>query len=116
MKTLTYTTAIVMAMAATSVFAHHPSLDTNPNYDMVTDQLEVVESPHLDMDVYDMGATEAAGDDALAEINPTQSGFRPEQTQDGTMTMDEPPQEGDGPGMDAAAAAGTMELMEDVGQ
>lgn len=116
MKTLTYTAAIVMAMAATSVFAHHPSADTNPNYDIVDAQLEAVESPHQDMDVYDMGSTTAAGDDALAEINPTQSGFTPEQTQDGTMTMDEPPQEGDGPGMDAAAGAGTIDLIENVAQ
>ena len=114
MKTLTYTTALVMAMAATSVFAHHPSEGTNPNFEVVDAIL--ADTPHDEMLAADMGSTTAAGDDALAEINPTQSGFTPEQTQNGTMTMDDPPQEGDGPGMDAAAAAGTMELMEDVGQ
>jgi len=114
MKTLTYTTAIFMAMVATSVFAHHPSLDTNPNYDIVDAQLEAVESPHLDMDVSDMGATTDAGDSDMATSTQGQAGFTSgdEDSQAGTMTLDQP-QEGPGPDAAAAAAAAdTMDLLE----
>ena len=113
MKTLTYTAAIVMAMAATSVFAHHPSEDTNPNYDIVDAQLEAVESPHQEMDVYDMGATDAAGDTAMDQATTDQAGFTSgdEDSQAGTMTLDQPQE---GPGPDAAAAADTMNLLEEV--
>jgi len=109
MKTLTYTTALFMAMAATSVFAHHPSDGTNPNFDMVTDQLEVVESPHLDMVMDDMGATTAAGDAAMDQATSEQAGWASEQTQDGTMTLDQPQE-----AMGSAAAADTMNLLEEV--
>jgi hypothetical protein len=115
MKKLTFTTAIFMAMAATSVFAHHPSADMNPNYDMVDAQLEAVDSPHLDMDVSDMGATSAAGDSDMATAAQGQAGFTPEQSQDGSMSLSQP-QAGDGPSMDAAAAADTIDLLENVGQ
>ena len=38
MKKLTYTTAIIMAMATTSVFAHHPAVEMvdSETYDMIT--------------------------------------------------------------------------------
>ena len=74
MKKLTYTTAIFIAMAATSVFAHHPSVDMNPNYERVDDQLEAVESPHLDMDMDAMGATTAAGDSETVASSTTTAG------------------------------------------
>ena len=117
MKTLTYTTAIFVAMAATSVFAHHPSEGVSPNYDVVDEQL--ADTPHDEMLEADMGSTEAAG---MAEIDPTQSGFTSVQTQDGAMSEDGamvgdvPLQDGDGPGMDAAAEVGTIDLMENVAQ
>jgi len=110
MKTLTYTTAIFMAMAATSVFAHHPSLDVNPNYDTVDAQLIEMDVPHIYMDLDDMGANTAAGEseeataiqDSAGDVNTARAGeAEPDQ-----------PQTGDGPGMDAAAAAGTIGLME----
>jgi len=111
MKKLTYTAAIFMAVAATSVFAHHPSEGTNPNFEMVDDQLEAVESPHFDMDMDAMGATTTFADG--------NSEMLPATTRDsagGITTAREQAasQTGDGPGMDAAAAAGTMDLMEVV--
>ena len=112
MKTLTYTIAILMAMAATSVFAHHPSVDVNPNYDMVDAQLVAVESPHLDMDLDAMGATTAAGDSDMATANQSQPGFEPDMTRSGLAEQVQP-QEGPGP---AAAAADTIDLLENVAQ
>jgi hypothetical protein len=115
MKTLTYTTAIFMAMAATSVFAHHPAADmvSEETYVMITENLVEVASPHLDMDL-DMaviGSTTAAGDAAMDQATTEQAGWASEQTQDGTMTLDQPQA---GPGPDAAAAADTMNLLEEV--
>lgn len=114
MKTLTYTTALFMAMAATSVFAHHPSADmvSEETFDMITENLDG--TPHLDMDL-DMaviGYTSAAGDSAMDQAATEQAGSASEQTQDGTMALDQP-QEGLGPDA-AAAAADTMNLLEEV--
>ena len=115
MKKLTYTTAIFMAMVATSVFAHHPSEEMSPSYDMVDDQLEAVESPHLDMTFDDMGSTTAAGDSDMSTATQDQEGWAAVdgdgQTQDGTITLEQP-QDGPGP----AADAGTIDLMESVAQ
>jgi hypothetical protein len=109
MKKLTYTTAIFVAMAATSVFAHHPSEEMNPNFDLVDAQLEAVESPHLDMDLGDMGATTETGDSDMSTANQDQAGFDPNQAQPGGAFDADPP-------TDAAAAAGTIDLMENVAQ
>ena len=111
MKKLTYTIAIFMAMVATSVFAHHPSEDVNPNFDIVDEQISDM---HDEMLPDEMGANTAAGDSinaeamqaSVGEINTARPGLA-ENAQD---------QSGEGPGMDAAAAAGTMGLMEEVGQ
>ena len=111
MKKLTYTIAIFMAMVATSVFAHHPSEGVNPNFDIVDEQ---VSDMHDEMLPYDMGANTAAGDSinavamqaSVGEINTARPGLA-ENAQD---------QSGEGPGMDAAAGAGTIDLMENVGQ
>ena len=104
MKTLTKTTAIILAMAATSVFAHHPSEGVSPNFDRVDAQLEAVDSPHLDMDMDAMGATTAAGDSDMATSTRGQAGWVANQA--GVDIPDvEPP-------MDAAEAAGTITLME----
>ena len=113
MKTLTYTTALFMAMAAPSVFAHHPAdgMVSDATYEMITENLEG--TPHLDMDL-DMaviGSTTAAGDAAMDQATSEQAGLTSEQTQDGTMILDQP-QEAMGP----AAGAGTIGLMEDVAQ
>ena len=109
MKTLTYTAAIVMAMTASASYAHHPSADMNPNYDTVEAQLIAVDSPHLDMNVSDMGSTTAAGDSPMATSARDQAGWTPNQAQSGGAFDADPP-------MDTAAEAGTMTLMEDVGQ
>ena len=109
MKKLTYTTAIVIAMAATSVFAHHPSVDMNPNYERVDDQLEAVDSPHLTMDLDAMGATTAAGDSEMSSAAREQAGWQANQVQSGGAFDADVP-------MDAAAAAATIDLLENVAE
>jgi hypothetical protein len=112
MKKLTNTIAIFMAVAATSVFAHHPSEGVNPNFEMVDEQ---VSDMHEEMLPDDMGAITTFADgnsemlpaltrDSVGEINTARPGLA-ENVQD---------QSGEGPGMDAAAAAGTMELLQNV--
>jgi hypothetical protein len=113
MKKLTYTTAILVTMAATSVFAHHPAADmvSDETYEMINENLDG--SPHLDMDL-DMaviGSTTAAGDSAMAEAAQDQAGWTSDQNQAGTMTLVQP-QEAMGP----ADGAGTIDLMENVAQ
>ena len=103
MKTLTYTTAIVLAMASSSVFAHHPSDGLSPNFDRVTEQLEAVESPHLDMDMYEMGATTAEGASDMSTEARAQAGWVSNQA--GVEIPDVEP-------MDAAESAGTITLMD----
>ena len=112
MKTLTYTAAIFMAMAATSVFAHHPSADMNPNYDTVDAQLEAVDSPHFDMDVSDMGANTETGDSAM-EAAQEQAGSS-STAQEGPASLNRP-QNGDGVGPSMIPGnANTMNLLEEV--
>ncbi len=108
MKKLTYTTAIFMAVAATSVFAHHPSEDVNPNFDMVDAQLEAVESPHYYMDMDDMGANTAAGDSDMA--NASQESFGEPNTSRPGLANQERSDTAPGP----AAAADTIDLLENV--
>jgi hypothetical protein len=109
MKKLTYTTAIFVAMAATSVFAHHPSEGVNPNFDIVDEQISDM---HDQMLPDDMGASTASGDSDMAEA--TQESAGGVNTARSGLTDPEQPQTGEGPGMDAAAAAGTIDLMENV--
>jgi Spy/CpxP family protein refolding chaperone len=118
MNKLTTTIAIFMAVTATSVFAHHPSEEMNPNFDLVDAQLDAVDSPHLDMTFDDMGSTDmgdtsASGGNDVGNADQTQAGWTAgsDQSQAGTMYRDQP-QTGPGP----AAAAGTIDLMENVGQ
>lgn len=108
MKKLTYITAIIMAVTATAVFAHHPSEGISPNFDIVDAQLEAVESPHLDMDLDAMGATTAAGDSDMSTETRDQAGWVSNQA-----GVDIPEVE---PPMGAAAAAGTIDLMENVAE
>jgi len=110
MKKLTYTTAILIAMAATSVFAHHPSADMNPNYETVDAQL--ADTPHGDMLPDDMGANTAAGESDTA--NAAQASTGDINTERAGEAEPGQPQSGDGPGMDAAAAVGTIDLMENI--
>lgn len=104
MKILTNTTAIVLAVASTSVFAHHPSEGVSPSFDMVDAQLEAVESPHLDMDMDAMGASTAAVDTEMATATQGQNGWVANQTGVDITEVESP--------MDEAAAAGTISLME----
>ena len=111
MKKLTYTTAIFVAMAATSVFAHHPSEGVNPNFDIVDEQISDM---HDQMLPDDMGASTASGDSDMAEAAEESAGGV--NTARSGLADPEQPQTGEGPGLDAAAAAGTIDLMENVAQ
>ncbi len=111
MNKFVLTTAVVMAMSATGVYAHHPSEDINPNFDLVDAQLDAVDSPHLDMDI-DMeiignagGVDSASG--AIEDAARALSGWVSSQAQPGEASRAQP-QEGPGPLVD------TMDLMEDV--
>ena len=81
MKKLTLTSAVFMALAATSVWAHHPAefLAPEATYDMIEANLIAADSPHLEMD-YDtiMGMGEAegmvAGSSAMEQAERFQSG------------------------------------------
>ena len=110
MKKLTYTTTIFMAMAAMSVFAHHPSEGVNPNFDIVDEQ---VSDMHDEMLPDEMGANTAAGDSIMAEA--TQSSAGGVTTARAGLAEYAQDQTGDAPGMDAAAA-GTIDLIENVVQ
>ena len=108
MKKLTLTSAVFMALAATSVFAHHPSEEMSPNYDTIKDQLEG--TPHVEMEADEIGnaggmdSTSGAIEDATRET----SGWQSNQVQP-VEGLQEQPQEGPGgPSVD------TMDLMEEV--
>ena len=105
MKKLTLTTAVAVAVCATSVYAHHPSEGISPNFDDVTLQLEAVESPHLDMDLDAMGSAAGMeeGSSAMEIATRALSGWVASQTQAGEV----PPLEPDPP-------VDTMDLMEEV--
>jgi hypothetical protein len=110
MKKLTLTSAAFMALAATSVFAHHPSEEMNPNFDTITEQLEDSGSPHLDMDTDAMGSaggmdsTSGAIEDATREL----SGWESNQIQPSEGSQEQPQTGPGGPSVD------TMDLMENV--
>ena len=111
MKKLTYTTVIVMTIAATSVYAHHPAADIvdAETYEMITENLEAADSPHLTMDLDTMGSASAAGDSAMDQASVTQLGPQSSQEQDGGAFDLEPP-------MEAADSADTIDLLENVAQ
>lgn len=104
MKALTYTTALFVAMAATSVFAHHPSEGISPNFDMIDDQLEAVESPHQDMDMYEVGNADGM---LAGSADRATEGWESSQVQPGEVERPQP-QTGSGSSVD------TMGLLEDV--
>jgi hypothetical protein len=110
MKIFTYTTAIIMAVAATSVFAHHPSEDMNPNFDRVDAQLEAVDSPHLDLTFDDMGSSNAGGDSDMSSAE-TREQASLQETQLHSAGAFEP----DLP-INDAAAADTIDLLENVAE
>lgn len=104
MKKLTYTTALFVAMAATSVFAHHPSADVSPNFDRIDDQLEAVDSPHQDMDMYEVGNADGM---LAGSAERTADGWESSQVQPGEVEREQP-QAGTGTSVD------TMGLLEDM--
>ena len=112
MKKLTLTSAVFIALAATSVFAHHPSQEENPNFDTITEQLEDSDSPHLDMEADDMGSaggmdsTGGAIEDASREL----SGWETTQAQPGDGTQEQPTT---GPG---EPSVDTIDLFENIDQ
>jgi hypothetical protein len=109
MKILTYTAAFFMSMAATSVFAHHPSatvVDAD-TFAMITENLEAADSPHLTMDLDSMGSAAAMSSSAMDQAATLQAGPVADQT--GVIIDVDAP-------MDAATAANTMDLLENVAE
>jgi len=104
MNKLTCTTAIFLAMTATSVFAHHPAADIvdADTYEMI--DANVADTPHADMVLDDMGsAMGGAVDSSMDQAALEQSG--PVAAMDGVDVN---------AAMEAAASVDTMDLMEDV--
>ena len=100
MNKLTFSTALVMALSTTAVFAHHPAADNvdADTYDMITENLVDADSPHLTMDLDTMGSSM---DLAVGE----QSGSQMEMS---GVEMDVDV------AMDAASTVDTMDLMDAV--
>ena len=73
MNKLTFTSAVFVAMAATSVWAHHPSEAMSPNFETVDAQL--ADTPHATMDIYEMGSTTATGSSDVATAARQQQGW-----------------------------------------
>jgi hypothetical protein len=105
MNKLTSTTAIFLAMTATSVFAHHPAADMvdAETYEMI--DANVADTPHADMVLGDMGSAmgSAVGSSSMDQAALEQSG--PVAAMDG-VDVDA--------AMEAAASVDTMDLMENV--
>lgn len=106
MKKLTLTSAIFMAMAATSVIAHHPAKDMvdEEQYEAISDNLEQTESPHLEMEVDSMGSAAGAeaGSSGQDQAERTLDGWKSNQIQSGEV----PPVE--------ESPVDTMDLLENV--
>ena len=105
MNKMTLTSAVFVAMAATSVWAHHPAelMVSEDTYNMIEENLDG--SPHLDMDYDDimgMGAAEGidAGSSAMEQA---------ERFQSGPMTS----QAGVEPPMEPVTSEDTFMLLED---
>ena len=107
MKKLTLTSAVVMALAATGAFAHHPSEGISPNFDQVTENLEAANSPHLTMEIDNMGSAAGidAGSSGMEQAERALSGWNASQNRSGV----EPP-------MEPVTDVETMILLEDVTQ
>jgi len=109
MKKLTYITAIVMAMTASGVFAHHPVGDIvdSETYEMINENLEAADSPHLTMDLDTMGSAGGIdmGNSAMDQASRDQ--FGPQSNQAGVIVDVDPP-------VDAASSVDTIDLMENV--
>jgi hypothetical protein len=105
MKKFTLTSAIFIAMAATSVVAHHPAKDMldEEQYEAITDNLEETESPHLDMEDDDIGSAAGAeaGSSGQDQAERALDGWESNQEQSGEVPPVEDP-------------ADTMDLLENV--
>jgi hypothetical protein len=95
MKKLTLFSAVFMAMAATSVVAHHPAKDmlNDEQYEMITDNLEETESPHLDMESDSMGSAAGAevGSSGQDQAERALEGWESNQEQSGEVPPIEDP-------------------------
>lgn len=105
MNKLTLTGAVFMAMAATSVFAHHPAalIVDETTYTMIEDNLEAADSPHLDMTFEDMGSVTATGSSDMVQAERAMSGWQYEQAQ-----------AGDVPPLDPVVPVETIDLLDTV--
>jgi len=98
MKKLTYTTAMLMAMAAPSVFAHHPAADNvDPEIYAMIDE-NVADTPHADMVFDDMGS-------AMDQVGAGENGAASDMAEAGIDTD---------AAMGATDMVDTIDLMENV--
>jgi hypothetical protein len=106
MKKLTLTNAVFMALAATSVCAHHAAVDNAPTevYSMIEENLEG--TPHADMDLEMAIIGDTAGNLA-GTANTANNGWTSNQYEQGTPSREQPAGV-PGPSMD------TMVLFEDL--
>ena len=107
MKKLTLTSAVFMAVAASGVYAHHPTVDIvdDETYSMIEANLEAADSPHLTMDLDTMGSAAGVVADSSAMEQSLREQAGPQMSQSGV----EPP-------MEPVTVVDTMNLLEDVGQ
>ena len=98
MNTLTFSTALVMALSTTAAFAHHPAADIvdAETYEMI--DANVADTPHADLVFDDMGSSM---DTAAGAPSGT-----PTETAGIEMDVDV--------AMDSAGTLDTMDLMENV--
>jgi hypothetical protein len=98
MKKITYTTAILMAMMTSSVFAHHPAADiVDPEIYAMIDE-NVADTPHADMVFDDMG-------NAMDQVGAGENGPSTDMAEVGIDTD---------AAMGSADAVDTIDLMETV--
>ena len=95
MKKLTLASAILMAMAATSALAHHPAKDMldDDQYEQIEENLQEMESPHLDMEDGDMGSAAGAetGSSGQDQAERQLDGWESNQEQSGEVPPIEDP-------------------------
>ena len=90
MNKLTFTTALIMAMTASNVFAHHPASEMvdADTYEMINEN--VADTPHVDMVADDLGSAmdQAVSAQAGTAVDMTEAGVDTDVAMDTTSTVD----------------------------
>jgi hypothetical protein len=90
MNKLTFTTAMIMAMTASSVFAHHPvsEMVDADTYELINEN--VADTPHIDMVVDDMGSAmdQAVSEQTGAAVDMAEASVDTDVAMDATSSID----------------------------